>query len=264
MVRSTRTILAAGVALAVGISGVTVAGAGTTGAANQVSTIKGKVAPKRLDKREFSTVNLTTGVTTLNEDEAMDGTVPAQESEAITIDFDKDIRFDLTEAARCLVDETALAGTTTAQARTACGEPSVISSKGDAAARFAGFATPSNEINDLVVTAFRGNDLTEVILHASSPTLGPGQTQIVRSLVIGSPVAGFGDRLDVPVIPKVAGGAGALVRFFATISKSSGVVTARCKGADLEFDFAASFTYADDSMDTATDTSPCTRKPPRP
>ncbi|MEJ7875096.1 MAG: hypothetical protein WKF62_00435 [Solirubrobacterales bacterium] len=261
MIRKSRAVLAMGLALFVGISGVAIGG--TTGADNQVSTVTGQVKPKALDKRQFKRVNLTAGVTTLNEDETADGTVPQQETVEVNIDFDKDIRFDLPAASRCDVDEAELAGTTNAQAEALCGSNSRISSDGDAAARFAGFPNPpfpNNEVSDFIVTAFRGNDGTEVILHAFSPTLGVDNTQVVRGTIEDSPLTGFKKRLAVPDVPPVAGGAGALVRFFATISRDSKTVLARCRAADREFDFRAEFTYADNSMETASDTQGCTRR----
>lgn len=255
MIRSSRTILATGLALAIGVSGVAIGG--ETGADNQVSTVEGKVSPKKLDKKKFKSVSLTNGVTTLNEDEAADGTVPEQETVEVNLDYDRDIKFNLTKAKECDVPAAALAGTTNEGAEDSCGPGSKISKKGDAAARFSGFPDPpftNNEVNDFIVTAFRGEG-NQVILHAYSPTFGPNATQIVLGNVVDSPKNGFRDRLAVPDVPPVAGGEGALVRFFATINKGD-VITARC-GKGKEFNFRAEFTYADGSGDVAKDSQGC-------
>ena len=101
------------------------------------------------------------------------------------------------------------------------------------------------------MTAFVGATPNNIRLHAATPTLGPGATQVVEGTIGKSPVKGFGTRLSVPDAPDLAGDVGALTAFQATLNKG---VKATCK--DKKIKTQAEFIYDDGSKDTADGVDP--------
>lgn len=250
MIRRSRSVLAIGLALAVGVAGIAIA----DGASDNVSTVKAKVTPKKLPKKKFKKASLNSGVTTLD----ADGTpfIPDQATEEVYIDYDDDGKINLSSVPKCMAN---LEPLTTAEAVAAC-PASKISTAGSAAARIP--LGPGTEVSDFTVTAFRGPGTNEILLKAHSPTLGTagGAAPVVHGTIGSSPLGGdYGQRLSVPDAPDVAGDLGALVAFEATIKKGS-VVKARCKDRNRKFNARALFVYDDGSQDTATSTSKCKRK----
>ena len=246
MLRKSHMILATGLALAVGVSGIAFGDA-----AGQVSTIDGKVTKSKQPKRQFKPASLYTAVTTLSEGNSP--VIPSAPSEEVYIDYDNDIKISLGSVPSCTQ---VLNGTTTAEARALC-PSSIVSKTGDprntAKARVPGIPAPNNEVSDFTVTAFHGTG-NVLLLHAYSPTLGDANTQVVVGSVINSPLGGdYGKRLSVPDVPDAAGDAGALVAFGAII-KRGGVVKARCRDRNKKWNFRGEWHYESaDGSDTATD-----------
>jgi hypothetical protein len=241
--------MALGLVLAVGVTGFALA----DGASDNVSTVKGKVTPKKLPKRKFAKATLNSGVTTLDADN--DPVIPDQAAEQVFIDYDDDIKINLTGVPACNAN---LEPLDTAGAKAAC-PGSVISIAGSAAARIPGFPTPNNEVSDFTVTAFRGSTAKTVLLKAHSPTLGTagGAAPVVVGTLGASPLGGdYGIRLSVPNAPDVAGDTGALVRFEATLRKG-GAIKARCHDRNKKFNYKAKFVYDDLSVDNASASSAC-------
>jgi hypothetical protein len=251
VIRRSRTVLAMGLALAVGVTGIAIA----DGAGDNVSTVKGKITPKKLPKKKYKPAALNNGVTTLDADN--NPAIPAEATEQVFIDYDDDIKISLGSVTECTQN---LEPLDTAGARAACPN-SIISIAGSAAARIPGFPTTNNEVADFTVTVFRGEG-NEVLLKAHSPTLGTagGAAPVVHGNIINSPLGGdFGKRLSVPDAPDVASDLGALVRFEATLKKG-GVIKARCKDRNKTHNFKARFVYDDDSVDNASAKSKCAVK----
>jgi hypothetical protein len=242
-------ILLTGLALAVGVSGLAYA----DGASDNVSTVIGKVGPRataKLPKKTFKATSLKSGVTTLDEDNSP--AIPAEAAEEVYLDYDDDIKIKLAGVPECTQP---LQGTTTEEANGLCGS-SRVSVAGSAKARIPMFPAPNNEVSDLTVTAYHGTG-NHLLLHAYSPTLTSANTQVVDGQVIKSPKGGdFGQRLSVPNAPDVAGDAGALVYFAATI-KHAGVVFARCHDRNRTLNFAGKWVYDDASEDTAKASQKC-------
>ena len=130
-----------------------------------------------------------------------------------------------------------------------------MSSAGSAKARLPNFPAPDNEVTDITVTAFVGATPNNIRLHAATPTLGPGATQVVEGTIGKSPVSGFGTRLSVPDAPDLAGDVGALTAFEATLNKG---VKATCK--DKKIKTQAEFVYDDGSKDTPAASISCKQK----
>jgi hypothetical protein len=254
VIRKTKLILAAGIVLAVGVSGIAFGDA-----ENQTSTVTGKVTNKKQPKRQYKPASLFTGVTTLSDNN--DPVIPSAPSEQVFIDFDDDIKISFRGIPVC---NATLNGTTTQEARALCPRSVISRPPGKAKARIPAFPAPNNEVSDFVVTAFRGPG-NQLILHAFSATLTDANTQVVLGRIVNSPAGGdFGKRLAVNDVPDAAGDAGALVAFNATI-KRGGVIKARCHDGNKTWNFRAQFNYESaDGTDTATDrvsdTHKCTVK----
>ena len=115
-----------------------------------------------------------------------------------------------------------------------------------------------------------------MILHADNPSL---PTTPVLGEVRNSPFADtateqYGQQLNVPDAPDVAGDVGALVQFGAQTArnydngksgdkkKKYSLITGNCDGAgDGDFDFRATWEYDDASVDTDTYQQDCTVEP---
>jgi hypothetical protein len=250
VIRKSRMILAAGLVLAVGVSGIAFGDA-----AGQVSTVDGKVTSAKQPKKQYRPAALYTGVTTLSE--GNDPVIPSAPSEQVFIDYDDDIKISLGSVPACTQP---LNGTTTAEALALCQSSKVSNPAGKAKARIPGFPAPNNEVSDFVVTAFRGAG-NILYLHAFSATLTDANTQVVVGHIVNSPLGGdYGKRLSVPDVPDAAGDAGALVAFNAQLKKG-GVIKARCHDRNKTWNFRAQFNYESaDGLDTGTDTVKDTQK----
>jgi hypothetical protein len=246
-VRKTRYVAALGLTLALGVSGIAFA----DGATDNVSTVKIGLSKTKLPvkKKDAVKVELNSGVTTVDADN--NPPIPEFAAEEVYIDYDKDLSVKL-KGEPCTA---ALTGTTTAAAIAACPD-SIVTKTGSAKARIPTGPGTFLELTDLVVTGFRGAAANDLRLHAGTQTLGPGATQVVEAKLVKSPVSGFGRRLSVPNAPDVAGDAGALTAFEATLKKSQ--TRATCK--DKKIKTHAEFVYDDGTKDTADAKIKCKKK----
>jgi hypothetical protein len=230
-----RFVFVIGLVLALGLAGIAFA----NGADENSETVLGKVSPSKLSKKDYKPVQFYTGVMTTTTH-----AVPGQQNpEQQLIEFGKNIKFDTTKAAVCTAS---LNGTTTDQAKQACPAKSVIGT-GNA---HANLGQGPDQVSDVTVTVFNGPAKNQIRLHAYTPTLGPGNTQVVLGDIIKAPSGGkYGQALNVADAPDLAGDAFMLTKFDATISKGSKVVSARCKAS--KFLFHNKVTYDDGSTETA-------------
>jgi hypothetical protein len=252
VIRKSRLVLALGLTVALGVSGIALAGGGA--AADNVSQVKGKVNPKKLDKKKFKPVNLFSQVATDYADPTGD---MDQHTEQVFIDFGKNIKFKLGKAQQCSAD---ISGEDTAGARAACPGKSFIG-QGEAHAIL---ASPTGDVpvNDLVVSAFAGPGDNQLRLHAYTdslpPTPGANPSVVVGDIVKSRAGKKYGKRLSVEDAPDILGDTGALSLFNAKITKKSKTVVGRCKAK--KFRWKATWVYDDGSSDTDTTSQKCKRK----
>ena len=88
MIRKTQMVLAAGIALAVGVSGIAFGDA-----ANQVSVVDGKITRAKQPKRQYKPASLFTQVTTLSENNTP--VIPWRRPSRSFIHFDDDIKISV-------------------------------------------------------------------------------------------------------------------------------------------------------------------------
>lgn len=254
MIRKSRMVVALGLALALGVAALAFA----DGASEATPTVIGEIEPTKQDAKKFKDAEMTAGVAT---DLVVDGN--QQNPEAELIQFDKDIRFNFQGATLCTAP---LGGTTTDQAKATCPPKSNIGG-GDATVKL----SQSQTISDEVVTVFAGPENNQVRLHAYSPTLQASNTQVIQGFIVNAPDAGFKQALSVPDAPDAGGDVFAITSFKATITKSSGVVEARCKvkgGGNARakkgtYNFKREVTYDDGSKETVETTDTCKPKKKR-
>lgn len=118
-------------------------------------------------------------------------------------------------------------------------------------------AFPGLNANDITVSVFSGPSKNQLQLQTYSPTLGTASPTVNAVIVRSNAGGAYGEALSVPHAPVT--GSGIITEFNATIMKSTGVATARCKAK--KFLFQRKVTYTDGSVDTANLTQRCKRKP---
>ena len=242
MIRKSRFIVAIGLVMALAVSGLAFA----AGSDENEAKVVGKVSPSKLDKKKYKKVNLLLGVET-----STSHAVPGQQNpEQEFIELGKNIKWDGSKADTCDAD---IGGTTTDQAKAACPPGSVLGS-GSASANLGS----AGNVSDITVTTFNGPAKNHVRLHAYSPSLGASLTQVVDGDIVKAKTSGYGQALSVPNAPDLGNDAFLLTSFNSKITKSSGVVTARCKAKKIPF--KRTVTYDDGSQETATITQKCKRK----
>ena len=201
--------------------------------------------------------------------------VPDQAAEKVTIDFPAEGIY----TANRFLDQCALATVATATtdaAAAACADAYIGS--GHAFARIPGIPSVNNEV-ELTVLAFNGETSTAgggfdggyptTILHADNPSLPT--TPVLGEVRNSDAGADYGQQLNVPDAPDVAGDVGALVQFGAQVArgydngksgnkkKKYNLITGNCDGGgDGDLDFKATWVYDDGSMDTDTFSEDCT------
>ena len=244
MIRRSRFVAAIGLVLALGVAGFAFA----DGASENSVTVLGKVTPTKLDKKKFKPVTLYSGVTT-----STTHAVPGQQNaEQVTVEYPKNIKFDLTKAPVCTAN---IAQTTTEQAKALCPPDSLIGS----GVSHANAGHGPDEISDVTVSVFNGPGPNHIRLHAATPTFGPGLTQVVEADIVSkAPDAGFGPALVVKDAPDLVGDAFMLTLFDATISKSTKTVLGRCKSKTNKFRNVT--VYDDGTTDTGDLTTKCKQK----
>lgn len=201
--------------------------------------------------------------------------VPDQAAEVVEIDFPAEMKWTAnSKLDKCpLATVSALA---TDGAAAACADAYIGS--GHAFARIPGLPSVNNEV-ELTVLVFNGETSVAgggfdggnptIILHADSPALPT--TPVLGEITTSDGGADFGDELNVPDAPDVAGDVGALVQFGAQVArgydngktgqkkKKYNLVTANCAGSgDGDLDFGARWVYDDTTVDTDTYVQDCT------
>jgi hypothetical protein len=252
------------------------------GETDQVSQVAASVHSPHQDATKKGKASLFTQVTTLDQDN--NPVIAAFPPEVVRIDFPNDMKYKANnKLAKCNPDHEDVLGDTTS-AVNRCKK--ALIGAGNAFARVPGFPGPNNEAkltvstfngprsvegdqdsSDVPTGGFLGNNPT-IVLHASHPVLG---TTIVQGEIIGSPNgADYGKQLFVPDSPDVAGDAGALSLFNSQVAKTytNGkkgkkkktfqLISASCDSGD--YDFAASWTYDDETTDTDTVQQDCVQK----
>jgi hypothetical protein len=272
-----KTLATAGaLVFAVGVAG----NASADGVTDQLSQVTGSINSPLQDDTQKGKANLFTQVTTIDQNNSP--VIAAFPPEVVRIDFPNDMKYTANKfLKKC---NPANIGGNPASAVAAC-RASLVGG-GIAMARIPGVPLPNNEVK-LTVTTFNGPTSVEgqqdsddvptggfiggnptILLHASNPSLPVVLTQ---GEIIPSPNgADFGKQLFVPNAPDVADDAGALTMFNSQVAKTytngkSGskkktyqMISSSCDGGDL--DFAASWTYDDDTTDVDTVQQDCVQK----
>jgi hypothetical protein len=240
--------VALGVTLALAVSGI----AAATADENDAKVV-GKVAPAKLDKKKFKPINLTLGVE--NSSDWITGIQANPASELIRIS--KNVKINLGKRPRCNADLSN--GTPPAAARKACPKKSFLGS-GRAEVMGPGIApqcgadlfNPPCVIAEPVVSVFNGPGKNQVRLHTYDPNLGVA-SPVVQGRIVPAGKKGYGKALRVANAPET--GPLLITKFNATLKKSTGVATARCKPKKIKFE--RTVTYADDTRETVTKTQNC-------
>lgn len=241
MITKPRLIVALGLVLALGLSGV----AFGTADVNDAGVI-GKVKPKKLDKKKYKPVSLQLGVTN-NYSTGVTGTQVNPSAENIAIG--KNVKVNLKKATPC---PTTLAnGTPTDVAKQQCPPDSVIG-EGQALVQ-----SPSGEVFDPVVTVFVGPGQNDLQLHTYDADGLQSASPVVPAKIVKSNAgAKYGQALSVPAAPET--GALLITRFEATIAKDTKVATARCKAK--KFLYLRRVTYKDGTSEEVKLSQPCKQK----
>lgn len=245
MIRKSRFVVAIALTLALGVSALAFA----NGTSENDVQVFGKISPTKLDRKTFKPVQLFAGVGTTTTH-----AVPGQQNaEQVLLEFPKNIKFNAKAAPTC---GASLNGTTTDQAKALCPPGSVIGT-GNA---HANLGQGPDQISDVTVTVFNGPGPNHLRLHAYTPTLGAGNTQVVDGDIIKAPDgAPYGQALNVPNAPDLAGDAFMLTLFNSTITRGSKTVLGRCKSKTNVFQNTT--TYDDGTKDSATIQTKCKQKP---
>jgi hypothetical protein len=233
-----RRIISLGLVLALGSSAIAYA----DGASQDTAFFDAKISPSKLDKKKYKPVTLTAGLRTT-------GPVPGINPEKEFLSFSKNLKFNLGAADTC---SAAIEFQTTTAAKAACPKGSFIGA-GKGSIELPGGV----KFTDIVVSTFNGPGKNQIRLHTYSPSL-EGATPTVLGKIVKSNVSGYGQALDVPDAPDVAGDAGMITSFGTGVSKGSKVFTARCKSKKINF--LRKVTYDDGSSETATTSQKCKRK----
>ncbi|MQA73609.1 MAG: hypothetical protein GEU88_04530 [Solirubrobacterales bacterium] len=239
MIAKSRLIVAAGLVLALAVSGIAFA----AGADDNQASVEGKVSPKKLDKKKFKPVNLLSGVRTT-------GPVPGENPEREYLSYDRNIKFKSKAAPTCSAPIEFLS---TEAARAACPRKSYIG-KGKASIELPGGLV----YNGITVSAFNGPGKNQLRLHTFDPRLAGATPTVFGKLVKSNAGRKYKWALSVPDAPDVAGDTGKITSFNAKIKRSSGIVLARCKSKQLRFE--RKVTYDDGSTETVTTQQKCKRK----
>jgi hypothetical protein len=238
-----RKAVALGVAMAVTVTGVAVAG--MTGAQLNDAGVEAKVTPSKLSKKKFSKVNVLLGVVNSIDSAGNEDANAASER----IAWSKNIKISLNKAPRCTAPLPN--GSTPQFARNACPGGSYLGG-GDATVHAPGGALAAEP----KVSVFNGPGPGQLRLHTYSDDLGPASPIVNARIVTANrreKNQGYGQALSVPNAPVT--GALKITSFNAKILKSKKVATAKCK--PKKFKWKRSVVYTDDSSETATKSQKC-------
>lgn len=230
---------------------------------NNNSTLTGKFSPAKVSASRFTQGSLFIETTTVD---AGDSGTPAAPTifptptSNVIINFDNSLKFTTKGLAKCTAN---LAGTTTAQAQTACPTSQV----GTGSANVCINNGTGGCVNfTAVVTAFNGDKSLAgnptIILHSRVDALS-STTILTGELIDSTKGADYGKALDVPV-PAIAGGGGAITDFKTTVKKNYSAgghthhyVSAMCDDGNKVWNYSSVFTYSDAGTDPASDTQTC-------
>jgi len=242
--RKSRLIVALGLVMALGVSGIAF-GTAAENNPGMIYELGGKEKPK-LPKKEFVKSSVQIGVT--NSSDHIDGTQSNPKSEYLS--FPKNMKVKLNKAELCPVRFGN--GTTEAAVRAQCPEDSIIGA-GSAEVK----SNPTTVVATPTVTVVNGPTLGELqLVTEDQDSLGPA-APTVPAVVEKSTEAGFGQALNVAAAPETGGIM--ITVFEATLSKSSGVVFARCKTKNMTA--KRTVTYKDGTSESVTETQKCKQKP---
>jgi hypothetical protein len=230
-------------------------GPGATLPDGNTQSMGSQIKPKKLSKTTYTAGSLE--VTTLVTNPNRTGGVPVPAERAV-VDFDKNSKIFTKGIPTC--DPAKLQNTSTEVALQLCGKAKI---GGGTASALLPVGPTIYTVNQ-VVTAFNGipqGGKPVVILHTY------GTSPIQTTLVLVGPVTninkeGYGPRIDL-VIPKIAGGTGALTGFNVTINKKykykgkpATFISAKCPNSK-KLKSRGAFTFADGETATAKYTQTC-------
>jgi hypothetical protein len=244
VIRKSRFAVALVLTLALGVTAIAYADGTSENDASVTGAVTKKKKPK-LSPKKFKKVDFMTGVRT--ESDTIGPGHDNPESEFIS--FGKNIKFKTGSAPVCTT--VPAPGSTPAQARAACPSKSFLGS-GNAKVFGAG-GTPVDET--VVVSAFNGPGANQLQLHTYSDVLLGASPTVLGNIVNSNAGKKYKKALAVES-PET--GPIMITEFNTNISKSSGVVRARCKAK--KFLWRRVVTYDDGTTDTATLSQKCKKK----
>jgi hypothetical protein len=238
------------VALAAAVAAVSVGGIAT---AENTQTIKGTVTPSKLPKTGAGKGVALNVITTTNDtDGDVDGATRAQ------VFFDDELSFFTRGIPQCEKSDIDQQGSTTAQAKAACGRSQV-----GAGSATVGIGGNPDAQAQAVVTAFNGKPQggkPVILLHSFVQSLG--QTTVLVG-VLKNTSGDFGKVLDVTIQPLPFGTA--ITRFQTRVKKSyrfrgkrRNYVSGRCGDRNRKLNFKGTFTFDAGYKKTATSSQNCT------
>ena len=227
--------------VAVGAMAIPAAAFGAT--ANQTIEVKTttKTTPK-LDVKKFTGTVI--DVTTATEDADNPSGMPPKANNAKITFSKKNMKFDPGAAPGC--NAQTISGTTTEDAKAACGNAQVGS--GDAIAALPFGPGGTRQDFPVVVTAFNSADEDGILLHSRVGAPLNTTTTLVGTL--------NGTVLNV-VVPPLGGGIGAIAKFHTKVQKGK-YVQVRCKSTTIKTDSV--FTFNDAPPAPASDSQKCKQK----
>jgi hypothetical protein len=241
-------VMAASAVGALALSGVALA----VPADQVLQTLDASVAPGRLPKTDFQNAKLKVKVSGCFKDASggcdPNANPPNPDAEQVIFQFDRrDIAFNTGEAKQCKASREQIAVLSPDQAKSACGQGSVIG-RGSALAQAGSSQIPAT------VTAFNGKKSggrPHVWLHAfAGPPFNTG--------TVPDGTLKRGNKLDVKVEPLVSGAA--RLRSFQVAIKKDAYVQAKC--SDKKITTSSKWFYRDVEGDpvTVSDRQNCTQK----
>jgi hypothetical protein len=239
-----RFVVALALTLAVGVAALAYADGASENNASVTGAVTKKKKPK-LSPKKFKKVDFRTGVVTTSA--TIGPGHPNPESEFIS--FGKNIKINPGAATPCTT--VPAPGSTRAQAKAACPSKSFLGI-GNAKV-FAAGGVPVDETVD--VTTFAGPGSNQIQLHTYSNVLLGASPTVLGNVVNSNAGKKYKNALAVES-PET--GPIMITEFFTNISKSSGVVKARCKAKKFLWKRVA--TYDDNTTDTATLSQKCKKK----
>lgn len=250
------------------------------GETDNVAQVTASLQPSLQDDEKAANGVLFAQVTTYDQDNTP--AVPVEASKVVEIDFPAEMKYTVKQKFLDNCAPATVAAATSDEAADVCRD--ALIGAGSAYARIPGFPTTNNE-TELTVNAFNGPEgvdptpkgkgpaiVPTITLHASNAAVG---ATVVEGFIVDSPNgADYGKQLNVPVVPDVAAGAGAIVLFNAQIQKryNNGkggnklkrfkLIRATCDDTpgDGDWDFQSFWEYEDTSSDMDTYAQDCTEK----